>query len=161
MQQLGQYVVSLTAAALISGILLSLFPEGTMRTLLRLVCGTVLAVTALAPLTDLKLPDLDSVMQDYLPEGQAASDLGEDMARAERQELIKLGLEAYILDKAEAAGCQVLPTVTLDGEGNPVSVILTGEVTTSQRQQLEEVITKDLGIPKEDQQWTGKTARTP
>lgn len=161
MQQLGQYVVSLTAAALISGILLSLFPDGTMRTLLRLICGTALAVTALAPLTDLELPDFDSMMQDYMPEAQAASDLGEAMALAEQQELIKLGLEAYILDKAEAAGCQVLPTITLDAQGTPVSVILTGSVTEAQRQQLEEAITNDLGIPKEDQQWTGQTRRTP
>ena len=45
-----QYVLSLTAAALLGGILLSCVPEGSTGKVLRLVCGILITVTALKPL---------------------------------------------------------------------------------------------------------------
>lgn len=155
MQQLGQYVVSLTAAALICGILLSLFRDGPVRLIVRLVCGVFLTVTALSPLTDLSIPDVSAFVSDYRAEGEANAALGENLARAETQKRIRQQLEAYILDKATLMGAEITADISLNDEGYPEAVCLSGEVTDAVRQQLQEMITNDLGIPKENQQWIG------
>lgn len=153
--QLGEYVVSLTAAAMISGILVSLLPEGNLRQVMRTACGVFLAVTALSPLGQAALPDLEGLVRDPLEAGQAAAAQGEAMADTERISLIKLGLEAYLLDKAAAMGVEVTARVRLDPQGNPTGITVSGDVPDAQRRRLEAVIAEDLGIPKEAQQWTG------
>jgi len=156
MQQLGQYVVSLTAAAMICGILLSFFPEGAVRIQLRLVCGVFLTVTALAPLTRISLPDPMEFSQSYLSEGALLATNGENLAREEVHGRIKLALETYILDKAAAMDAEITPEIKLDTQGNPEAVTLLGDCSGNLRQQLGAVITNDLGIPEEKQQWTGE-----
>ena len=52
------YLFSLTAAALLSALVLALIPEGSVRRTVRLGCGLLLALTALSPL--LKL-DYDAI----------------------------------------------------------------------------------------------------
>lgn len=155
MRELGQYVVSLTAAALVSGMVLTLIREGPVRTLARLVCGVFLTITAISPLTRMEFSDLTAVEEDYLAEGRSAAALGENLALDSRSQLIKEGLEAYILDKATALDAEISAEVRLDGEGNPVSVIISGEVSSHIRRRLETVLTEELGISKENQQWTG------
>jgi len=155
MQQFGQYVVTLTAAALISGMILSLFPEGSLRELIRLVCGVFLTVTAILPLMDITLPNLPAFGAEYLAEGQAAAKFGEQMAKESVQLRIKEQLEAYILDKAFQMGAEIMADISVNESGNPESIQLSGEITDVMRRQLQECITNDLGIPKENQQWIG------
>ena len=52
------YLFSLTAAALLSSLVLALVPEGSVRRTVQLGCGLLLALTALSPL--LKL-DYDAI----------------------------------------------------------------------------------------------------
>ena len=150
-----EYVLSLTAAAMISGILLSVLPEGASRQVVRMACGIFLAVTALSPMTRFQLPDLDRMLQDQMNMAQAVAGRGEAMAETERLSLIKQGLEAYILDKAGALGIRITPEVALDTRGIPTKIRITGPVSEPERRQLEALIEEHLGIPKEDQQWTG------
>jgi hypothetical protein len=82
-----QYVLSLTAAALLGGILLSCVPEGSSRKILRLVCGILITVTALKPLGQLRLPDLDALTGEYRQQAEAAVATGQEMARLEAQGL--------------------------------------------------------------------------
>lgn len=153
MQMLGKYVAGLTAAALISGILLSLFPKGRIRCLMQLICGLFLSVTALSPVMDFTIPDLSEFTSEYLSAGQSYSQLGENNAREETHQRIKDMLEAYILDKAAAEQAEITADVALSPEGFPESVTLTGYLPERVQQKLEEMIAKDLGIPKENQQW--------
>lgn len=155
MQQFGRYVVSLTAAALVSGILLSMFPKGVIRWLIQLVCGVFLTITALSPLTDVAIPDFSERIPDYRSRGEALSCMGENLAREETRVRIKQILEAYILDKAATAQAEITAEISVSDDGIPESVILTGTFSGDARQQLEAVITNDLGIPKENQQWIG------
>ena len=61
------------------------------------------------------------------------------------------------MDKADALGAGIRPEVKLDEQGIPVEVKLYGTCTSTVRQVLAAVITNDLGIPEEDQKWTGET----
>lgn len=153
MQQLGQYVVTLTASALITGILLAILPEGPQRKLLRLTCGAFLTVAALSPLPGLELPDLNVLTEAYYQEGEALAALGEEVALEEQNERIKQAMETYILDKAATLDTAIHPELRMNPDGTPGGILLTGQWTDQARQQLAAIITKDLGIPEEDQQW--------
>ena len=156
-----QYVLSLTAAALLGGILLSCVPEGSGRNILRLVCGILLTVTALKPLGQLRLPNLDALSLEYRQQADAAAAMGQEMARQEAQEGIRKALEAYILDKAAELGMEITPEVFLDETGIPVSVRLEGYVTSGTRQKIQTIITNDLGIPGEAQEWITRKENRP
>lgn len=55
---LRNYLLSIVAAALLSGILLSLTPTGSVRRTLRFICGLVLVLAALGPAADLNVEHL-------------------------------------------------------------------------------------------------------
>ncbi len=152
MQALGEYAVALTAAALINAILLSLFPEGTIQKLLRLICGLVLTVTALTPLPGIRLPEVTIFREEYL-QGQDLAAQGEDMAADAAAERITQMLDAYILDKAGPLQMQLQSRFRLDHSGLPVGITLCGTWSQEAQSTLSDIITKDLGIPEEDQQW--------
>lgn len=155
MQALGRYVLTLTTSAMICGILLSLLPKGRTRTILQAVCGIFLAASALSPVLDLSIPDVSALPSEYLLVGEAFAQTGEEEARRETHQRIKQSLEAYILDKAEAYQAQITADVTLTPDGLPESVTYTGAPSDEIRQLLENMVTEDLGIPKENQRWRG------
>lgn len=153
MELLRQYALSLVGAALISAVLLRLAPGGTTGSLLRLVCSAVMLCVLLAPLCRVELPDTEGFFEEFFASGELTARAGEDMAREERFSLIKAGLEAYLQDRAAERGCRISADVRLDTQGYPCSVLLTGEAAPQQRRELSIIITEDLGIPEEDQQW--------
>ena len=161
MTDFREYVLSLTAAALLGGILLSCVPEGSGRKILRLVCGILLTVTALKPLGQLRLPNLDALSGEYRQQAEAAVAMGKEMARLEAQEGICKALEAYILDKAAELGMDVTPEIFLDESGIPVSIRLEGEISSELRQKMQTIITNDLEIPGEAQEWITRKENRP
>ena len=153
MGPLAQYILSVLGAAMLGAILQSLAGRGGMGNLVGMLAGIFLALTMLAPLVQLKLPDparwLDSISVD----GQALSARGEALAADALADIITQRVEAYIQDKAALDQAQVTAVVTLDETGVPVSVRLAGEITPDARARLASIIETDLGIQKEAQQW--------
>lgn len=157
MESLKQYVISVTAAALICGITAGLVKKNGTGELIRMVCGLVLAFTVLRPIVGLKLDKLSSDLLPDLQEGENMAAQGEKITRDAMEDIIKSETEAYILDKAAALGMELTAEVLL-GEDTipvPVGVILSGACSPYARSELTNVIEKDLGIPKENQLWTG------
>lgn len=156
MHRIGVYALSLITASLICGILQSVIPAGSRKRILGIICGVFLLLILLTPLSDIQLPDLQDYLSRFQTEGEAAAAMGQKMALTERQELIILGLRSYILDKAAALGFDPEVNVTLDPEGVPTAVSLEGSFTPSQQEALQAILTNDLGIAKEDQQWMNR-----
>lgn len=154
MDGIRQYVLSVTAAAILCGTAVSLSPEGTARELIRFVAGAVLTVCLLRPLAGAKwtlsLPRADSSA------GEALAADGEKQASQAMADIIKEQLRAYILDKAAALGAEVEAEFTLEDGDIPVpeAVTIRGTAAPYARQRLEEILSSQLGIPKERQQWT-------
>ena len=157
MQRLGQYALSLVATAMICGILLSFFREGTVKNILRMVCGIMMITAASTALRDLDISELTVISERFYTEGKTIAAMGEDLARDEKLQCIQQRLEAYILDKANALNAPVIPQVKLNPDGLPVEVRLWGQCSDQARKALTAMITNDLGIPEEDQKWTGET----
>lgn len=157
MDALRQYILSVTAAALICGILSGLVQNGAAKEILRLLCGLFLTIVVIRPLIGLDLEKLTDWSLDRVPEGESMAALGENMARQAAAEIIKSETEAYILDKAAALNASLTVEVTVSGDDTPlpVAVTLRGEIAPNARQQLEHILQTELGIAKEDQQWNG------
>lgn len=157
MESLRQYVISVTGAALICGIVTGMVKKDGAGELIRMLCGLVLACTVLYPLVGLRMADAALDLFPSLEAGKAMAAQGEKITRDEMADIIKSQTEAYILDKATELGVSLTAEVLL-GEDEipvPVGVILSGAASPYAKSQLTNAIEKDLGIPKEKQIWTG------
>lgn len=156
MDGIREYLISVTAAALLCGILKTLIGEkGNSAALVRLICGIFLALTVIRPLKQLNLTDISLLPSGLMAQARATSGEGADHTRQTTSEIIKQRCEAYILDKAQALGATVRVEIRIseDGEIIPVSSMITGNLSPYARNQLSSALEKDLGIAQEDQKW--------
>ena len=156
MEDIHQYLISVTAAAIVCAVAKSVSEEKTVAgSMVRLIAGIVMTVTVLSPVVSLSL--------DVLPEFSAALNTGADtavadgkkMAETEINAIITEQVRAYILDKATDLGADVDVEVLMpaDGSNQPEGVVLYGNVSPYAKSQLQRFIAEEFLIPKEDQQW--------
>lgn len=160
MDGVRNYILSVTATAMFLGIVKGILGEnGTMGTVFRLICGGVMVFAVVSPWKNLNFEELELPLEQYLQEGEACRQAGEESASAAIAELIKEQTAAYILDKAAEvkADLQVEVTVSTDTVPIPVEVRLTGNVSPYGKARLESLLEEDLGIAKEHQIWIGGT----
>lgn len=158
MEEIRTYLISVTAASLVCGIVNTLAgKKGTISSVIKLLTGLFLALTVVRPVVDLSIPDLNSYISSINTDAQAAVADGKNMASAELSAIIKAQTQAYILDKAASLGVDMEVEVILsDGAPPlPVGVILTGAVSPYAKAHLSTYLEETLGIPREAQQWTG------
>lgn len=152
---LRQYIFSVTAAALICSILMSLVRGGFAKELIRLVCGLLLTLTVLRPMVNLDFGIMDEYPASLTRNAESVSAEGERMAKETMTDIIKAQSEAYILDKAAAWNASVSVDITVGDSQIPESAVLRGEISPQTREHLEVILETDLGITKENQIWTG------
>lgn len=159
MENIREYILSVTCAAVLCAVLGSFFEKkGTVGTLLKLISGLFLAFTVIRPVLKVDLTDLTSILQAYTEDAEAAAAMGEIYAREELSAVIKSEAESYILDKASSLGAELTANVTLSDDDIPLpaAVTLAGDISPYAKTVLSAQIEENLGIPKEDQQWTGE-----
>lgn len=158
MSEPGQYILSVGMAAMITGILTS-FTESksTIGVLTRMVCCLFLAFTVIKPIGNLNYDQLEFFAHRYAEAGERSAASGEALANDALRELIKQETEAYILDKASSYRTKLEVQVTV-GEGDtpvPESVRISGSISPYAKSQLQQILSDELGIPKERQLWIG------
>ena len=100
MEALRQYVISVVAAAMLCGIVVRLFPNGSGKQVGKLICGLFLAYTVLSPISRVDFSNLPDFSLGYMGDAEDAAAMGENLARDSMADIIKEETEAYILDKA-------------------------------------------------------------
>ncbi len=156
MEAIREYMITVTAAALICGVLNALASKlGSSGKLLRLMCGILMLLTVISPLTKIRLTDLPELGQGILESGEALATAGENSAREEMAAIIKEQTQAYILDKANVLGASLEVEVILTEDTLPVpkSVRLQGAISPYGKGKLQQILAQDLGIPTEEQIW--------
>ncbi len=157
MEGLRAYLLSVTAAALVCGIVQRLLiSKGTAANISKMVCGIFLALVAVDPLAKLQLGSIGDLTGSFeLQASQAVAD-GQSETKKALQEIIKSRTEAYILDKASLYGSVLSVSVELSDDSIPIpiSARLSGAVSPYAKNQLQAILEKDLGIAKENQLWT-------
>ena len=158
MKELANYILSVTAAAVIVSIGASLFSEkSSAGTIVRMVGGLFLTFIMLSPVTDWNFELVSSFAHTYAAVGEEAAGKGQELAEEKTREIITGKTCAYILDKAETLHAQLTVQVILSDEELPVPerIYLTGQVSPYARSMLQQLIEEKLGVPKERQIWTG------
>lgn len=157
MNQPASYVFTLFAAAIVCGILTGIGKETGYHGLIKLLCGVFLMLTLIAPFANLSFDGISPFAMPFSSEAKQASKAGEVYVQNALAEVIKQETQTYILDKASQLQASVMVDVTVSSDliPIPVNVRITGSVTNEQRKQLEQLITNDLNIAKENQTWIG------
>ncbi len=160
MESIREYLVSVTAAAMLCGIIKCLAGEKWSSSgILPLICGIFMTLTVIRPLREIQLKDLALLTHQIQSDAQLAVTEGEDYAKRAMARHIKEQSEAYILDKAQAFNAQITVEVTVDGDTQvPVNCVIVGKFSTYAKQQLTRILENDLGIRREDQQWISENS---
>ncbi len=155
MGDLRKYMESLTAAALISSVILCLSGEkGSLGSLLKLLAGVFLVTVMIRPVLDVRLGSIRQFTDRFSYDYQDAVAAGERAASQAMEEGIMERTAAYIQKEAEQFGCVLTVGITLS-DHIPSEVILKGQVSPYAKAYLTQWIEDNLNISAEAQQWTG------
>lgn len=158
MEELGKYILSVAASAIIVGILSSVIdPKSGTGALVKLVGGLCLTVAVIRPVVNFDFDALLAYSEDFSTEGESAAAAGQDLAREAMGDIIKSETEAYILDKAGLYRADLKVEVNLSDDliPVPVGVTIRGDISPYGKSQMQSLIESELNIPKENQVWTG------
>lgn len=152
---LRAYLLRLLWAAMVCGIVNRTAKGSVCAPVIRLLCGVFLTVVLVQPLCGLSFEEPLRWTEDLNALGAEIVAQGSREAQAQKAAVIKTRLEAYIVEKADQAGASVSADITLDGDGFPQAVTVTGALSPAAKGRLKRMLTQELGIPEVRQQWNG------
>lgn len=155
MAQLETYILRLLIGSILCATILRLVQEKQYQTMLRTLCGIFLTLLLLDPLGEIRWSPDWSILKNAAYQGETYSAYGTQIAQRSQIQRISEALESYVLDKAAGTDANLAVEVTVGETLLPEYIILRGEVAPDARQQLSEMIERELGIAKENQLWTG------
>lgn len=147
------YLFSVILWAFSTGVIQQILSDSRKKALIRYISGITLGIMLLHPLSRVTWEDF---LPDAMPDPESAERYvreGEKTASEALKTVIEERCEAYILDKAKALGTDILARITLNEDCLPVFAEVEGNVPGDIQAQLQEILTRDLGIPKENQTW--------
>lgn len=158
MGALKEWLLSVTAAAILCALAQGLIPPGPVRRVGRLTAGLVMAAALLAPLASLRGVEPEQWLESWQPQEEVQG------LEEQRDETMKTIIEeesgAYIVDKAAQLGaeCEVRVVCSSEKEGVflPWQITVTGDLSPGQQEQMTRQIQEDLGVPPERQQYETK-----
>lgn len=156
MDEIREYLIQVTAAALICGIINTIVgKKGSVAATVRVMTVILMTVTMASPLVKLRISGVSDFLRDIRFQSEAYTQQGSDASKETMQTIIKERAEAYILDKAASLGADIRVELVLSDDALPVpeSVTLRGAVSPAGKRKLQEWIRDDLGIPLEEQKW--------
>jgi hypothetical protein len=148
-----QSILTFLVCSLTCGILSQIVSDTGKTKLIQFISGTFLAVTVLSGFARIDPADFHLISAGNRNPADAYIAMGKQAAAEEQKIRITADCEAYILDKAKELGAEVTAKVSLDELLVPVFVEITCESDRNLQPDLQKILTMDLGIPKENQQW--------
>lgn len=150
-----EYLIRVTAAALICGVATKLIHKGVIGSVIKLSAGIFMALTVISPLINIQLDSIADFTFDIQSAADAAAAEGEISAREAMAQIISEQTAAYILNKAETLGAMLTVEVTVseDEYQIPSAVKIEGSVSPYAKSVLSAYISENLGISTEEQTW--------
>ncbi len=155
MEGLRTYALTLVTAALLISVVLNLQPEGISKELVRILCGIILTCAVIKPIVGWRLPYWGEFLHETQTAAQVHVETGTQLVRDSMDQYISQQLAAYIWDKADLTETDAQICFTMNEKYLPQSVRITGKFSEKEREWIEVILTQDLGIPKEAQEWIG------
>ena len=156
MEAIRQYLLCVVSAGIICAVILKIVGEkGLLSSAIKLLAGLFMSITVISPIVKLQIDDFSDYLYEIETDSQGIVADGISVANDEKTKIIKQNLESYILDKASSLSVSLDAQITLSASDAPYpySVILSGDISPYKRQQLQQIISNDLGIPEERQVW--------
>ena len=157
MELIRNWLIGVTAAALIAALADSLSPEGAVKRIGKLAGGLLMLAAILKPLAGADFGVLPGVLTDYQIQAEDYSSALENENKRLMKIIIEEQIAAYIQDKAAELGAVCTAEVTCaageDGAFSPVSAVIYGMLTLEQETALRQIIADELAIPKETQRY--------
>ena len=153
------YVLRIIAAAMICAVVGALLPPKTaVGQITKLLCGVLLIVTILTPLTQVSFRNISDYLDGLSVDADGYVEEGSTAMQEQITAIIKSEAETYILDKAGQMGLQIAVEVELDENNNsiPCGITVTGRVSAYSKKVLSGYITDTLGIEEGNQVWISK-----
>ena len=149
-----EWLLGVTAAAILAALAEGLMQEGGPKRVGRLVCGLVLLAAVFRPAAELTLP-AEGGLSGYSAQIEEQA----DRLRTDTNDWMKLVIEeqcaAYVMDKAAELGitCQVRVTCTQEEAGVflPWRCRVTGDLAQGDWDGLRRCLEEELGVPPERQ----------
>ena len=157
MEAMGEYLLRLTTAALICGMITAFFgKKGTFGGVIQLLAGIFLTLNLVSPWVQLRLDGWTDLLQDFSVSADTLGQAGENAAREAMAKRITEQTKAYILDKAQALEAALTVEVILDDSEIPApyGVRISGKVSPYAKRVLSDFMESELGISREEQLWT-------
>lgn len=156
MQEIGQYLLRLTAAALVCGIVTGIFGnKGTFGGVIKLLAGVYLTLHIVSPWVQLRLAEWSDLSGNFSAAAGNICAQGQNTAREAMAQSISQRTQAYILDKARSLDVALTVEVFLDDATIPApcGVRIEGAISPYAKKVLSQMMKDDLGIPPEEQIW--------
>lgn len=156
---LKNWLLGIIGAAMLGSAAVWLTPDGTVKKILRLLCGFVMLAALISVGTGFDYNSFSKNMARYKSQAEAqAAEAGEAAGNLQRL-IIEEETEAYILDKAEklgAGGLEIAASAEWNSAGYwyPAKVKITGDISSEQQEKLSFQIESDIGIAGENLVWS-------
>ena len=152
---LRQWILTITATALICAVAKALTPGGAGKKVMGVVCGFAMMAALLSVTGDVDAGGIGAYMDRYRREAEAYAGEASEAGARQTRFIIEERCEAYILDKAASMGVSlrsVSVTAKWSDEGfwYPVKAMLEGDESG----ELSRTIEAELGISRENQVWS-------
>lgn len=151
-----EYLLSIIGASLLCSIVYCLLDKKSGHyPIIKLICGLFITVTAIAPLTNISIPDISDFIGDTKYDANQLIQEGQNATYESMASIITEDLESYILDVANEIGADIQTEIVLDEQTPPSlqSVKIIGHVSPYAKQKMQQIIKQELGIPEENQIW--------
>ena len=155
METWKEYIISFVAVSICCGVILQLVSQTGMKVLVQIVCGVILSVTLLTPVLKIRSEEFPVFTQQVPETVEAYLSQGKDMAERLKRQYIMDSCEAYILDKAQQLGAEISASISLGETFVPCFAEIQGNMDPLIQKKLENILTEDMGITKENQLWIG------
>lgn len=149
-------MMGIFAAALLTAVAMVITPKN--KKIVALAGGLIMILAAVKPLGELTYQDISAQIAKYQIKADELRS-GINVGNAEIMALIiQEQTEAYILDKAAELGLEIEVEVTTqqasDGWPYPTDVKVTGQLSESDIQRLGRIISEDLAVAPDRQEWS-------
>lgn len=157
MSAVGNYVLTVIVTAFLCAVISDLVQDPSSKAIIRMVSGMILTITVAAPVCKIDVSSCFVPDSSVMDAASAAAAEGAALSREALRLRIKQDTESYIQEKAEIMNTYISAEIAVSNDDLPVpvSVLISGTVSPSARQKLQRILETDLGITKENIEWTG------
>ena len=157
MPQLREYLISITAAAIICTCLPHIVGiQSSAGKIIKIMSGLFLTFTAISPIFAINLSDFDISIEDFKSNSQKIIEEEMENSQTVMADIILEQTQAYILDEGKKLGLNLKVEIILSDSNPPVpkKALITGDASPYNKNILNHIISDNLDIDRENISWT-------